>query len=54
MRYWFLMSLALLGGAALIYGSLDGFLPLLGILELIIGIVFLGMGRRMLQQRLHR
>ena len=54
MRYWFLMGAALLGGAALINGSLAEVLPLLERLELILGIVFLGTGRRMLQQRLHR
>lgn len=54
MRYWFLMTLALAGGALLVERSVATVLPPFRRVELILGVVVLGMGRRMLQQRLHR
>ena len=53
MKYWRLASIATLGGALLINGSLDEVLPLVARLEIMVGFVSLGAGRRMIQQKLH-
>ncbi len=53
MRYWSLAAFATLGGALLINAALDGVIPLVERLEMMAGVVFLGVGRRMTQQKLH-
>ena len=54
MRYWILMAFAIIGGILLINGGLREILALEGRIVLIAGIFSLGVGRRMLQERLHR
>ena len=51
--YWLLMSAALGGGFLLLNGALGDLLPLLGRIQVFVAILFIGSGRRMLQQRLH-
>ncbi len=54
MRHWVFMGFALVGGFLLLNGALSDLLPLLARIQVVVAVLFLGSGRRMLQQRLHR
>ena len=53
MRYWIMMAISLVGGALLINGGLKELMSVEARMLFIAGILVLGSGRRMLQQRLH-
>ena len=53
MRYWTIMAISVIGGILLINGGLKELLPVEARLFFIAGILSLGAGRRMLQQKLH-
>ncbi len=53
MRYWILMAVSLIGGILLINGGLKELMPIEARVFFIAGILFVGAGRRMLQQKLH-
>ena len=53
MRYWTLMAIALIGGILLVNGGLKELMPVESRIFFIAGILSLGVGRRMLQQKLH-
>jgi len=48
-----LMAVSLIGGILLINGGLKELMPVEGRVFFIAGILFVGVGRRMLQQKLH-
>jgi hypothetical protein len=54
MRYWILVAISLLGGILLINGGLKELMPVESRVFFIAGLLFLGVGRRMIQQKLHR
>jgi len=54
MRYWIMMAIALIGGVLLVNGALKELMPVESRTLFIAGILFIGVGRRMLQQKLHR
>jgi hypothetical protein len=54
MRYWAFVVVSVAGGVLLINGALDENLPFGARVTLVLGIISLGAGRRMVQQRLHR
>ena len=47
------MAVSLIGGILLINGGLKELMPIEGRVFFILGILFLGVGRRMIQQKLH-
>ena len=53
MRYWTLMAISLIGGALLINGGLKELMSVEARIFFIVGVLFLGSGRRMLQQKMH-
>lgn len=53
MRYWIIMAVSLLGGILLINGGLKELMSVEARVFFIAGILILGSGRRMLQQKLH-
>ncbi len=53
MRYWIFMAVSLIGGILLINGGLKELMPIEARVFFIAGILLLGVGRRMVQQKLH-
>jgi len=53
MKYWTIMAISLIGGILLINGGLKELMSVEARLFFIAGILSLGAGRRMLQQKLH-
>ena len=53
MRIWVLMTVSLIGGILLINGGLKELMPIEARVFFIAGILFVGAGRRMLQEKLH-
>jgi len=53
MRYWIMMAVSLLGGILLVNGGLKELMSVEARIFFIAGILSLGAGRRMLQQKLH-
>ena len=53
MRYWILMAVSLIGGILMINGGLKELMPIENRAFFIAGLLFLGVGRRMIQQKLH-
>ncbi len=53
MRYWILMAVSLIGGILLINVGLKELMPVEARVLFVLGILSVGSGRRMLQQKLH-
>jgi len=53
MRYWILIAISLIGGILLINGGLNELMSIEARAFFIAGLLSLGAGRRMLQQKLH-
>jgi hypothetical protein len=53
MRYWIFVAVSLLGGILLINGGLKELMSIEARVFFILGVLSLGAGRRMVQQKLH-